>query len=87
LKGESVELLGMLPLNSSRWQLKLKGGAIAPTGFSQKIWFLDLALMARRGGRVPITPAIDTSLDDRSLAAVKIRLPKKLTSAGHRKEK
>jgi hypothetical protein len=57
---------------------------IAQTGFSQKIWFLDLALMAKpSGGRVPKTPAIDTSLDYRSLSAVKIRLQKNLTSAGH----
>jgi len=35
------------------------------------------------GGRVPITPAIDRSLDDSSLSAVKIRLQKNLTSAGH----
>jgi hypothetical protein len=76
--------LGVLPLNSSRSQLKLKGGAIAPTGFSQKIGFLDVALMARPGGsRVPITPAIDTSLDDRSLSAEKIRLEKNLISVGH----
>jgi len=74
----------MLPLNNSRSQLKLKGGAIAQTGFSQKIGFLDVALMARPGGsRVPITPAMHTSLDDRSLSAVKIRLEKNLTSAGH----
>jgi len=57
---------------------------IAQTGFSQKIGFLDLALMAKPGGgRVPITPAIDTSLDARSLSAVNIRLQKNLTSAGH----
>jgi hypothetical protein len=56
---------------------------MAQTGFSQKSGFLDLALMARRGSRVPITPAIDTSLNDRSLSAVKIRLQKNLTSAGH----
>jgi len=73
----------MVPLNSSRSQLKLKGGAIAQTGFSQKIGFLDLALMARRGSRVPITPAIDTSLDESSLSAVKIRWQKNLTSAAH----
>jgi hypothetical protein len=74
LNGESVALLSMLPLNSSRSQLKLKGGAIAQTGFSQKSRFFDLALMARPGGsRVPITPAIDTSLDYR-LSAIKIRL-------------
>jgi hypothetical protein len=74
----------MLPLNSTRSQLKLKLGAIAQSGFCQKIGFLDLALMARPGGgRVPITPAIDTSLDDSSLSAVKIRSEKNLTSAGH----
>jgi hypothetical protein len=74
----------MLPLNSSRSQLKLKSGAIAQTGFSQKIGFLDLALIARQGGsRVPITPAIDTSLDENSLSVVKIRLQKNLTSAAH----
>jgi len=74
----------MLPLNITRSPLKLKRGAIAQTGFSQKIGFLDLALMVKPGGsRVPITPAIDTSLDDRSLSAVKIRLEKNLTSAGH----
>jgi len=68
LNGESVELFGMLPLNSTRWQLKLKGGAIAQTGFSQKIGFLEVALMARLGGGLlPITPVIDTSLDARSL--------------------
>jgi hypothetical protein len=74
----------MLPLNNSRSQLKLKLGAIAQTGFYQKIGFLDLALMAKPGGgRVPITPAIDTSIDEISLSAVKIRLEKNLTSAGH----
>ncbi|WP_445174240.1 hypothetical protein [Microcoleus sp.] len=74
----------MLLLNSSRSQLKLKTGASAQTGFSQKIGFLEVALMARLGGgRVPITPAIDTSLDARSLSAVKIRLQQNLTSAGH----
>jgi hypothetical protein len=65
----------MLPLNSTRSQLKLKLGAIAQSGFSQKIGFLEVALMAKPGGgRGPITPAIDTSLDDSSLSAVKIRL-------------
>jgi len=84
LKGDSVELLGMLPLNRSRSQLKLKRGAIAQTGFCEKIGFLEVALMAKPGGgRVPITPAIDRSLDDSSLSAVKIRLQKNLTSAGH----
>jgi hypothetical protein len=44
--------------------------------------------MARPGGgRVPITPAIDTSLDDRELSAVKIRLEKKLDISGSLKAK
>jgi hypothetical protein len=34
------------------------------------------------GGRVPITPAIDTSLDESSLSAVKTRLKKKLDISG-----
>jgi hypothetical protein len=39
--------------------------------------------MARQGGsRVPITPAIDTSLDEISLSAVKTRLKKKLDISG-----
>ncbi len=84
MKGESVGLLGTLPLNSSRSQLKLKRGAIAQTGFSEKIGFLEVGLMAKPGaGRVPITPAIDRSLDEISLSAVKIRWEKNLTSAGH----